>query len=98
DTIPPSAGLFTASGGDIDVPECQLEYDRATRRLTIGGGSRRDAKGTDALADVAAVVRDQGDISVRALKSELKDSEHGRAAIEGALRLGLKAGNLKQKD
>jgi hypothetical protein len=98
DDDPASRRFITAIGRDVEVDECQLNYDRSTRRLTIAGGSRRQAQATGALVDVCALVRERGESSGREIKAELKDSEHTRTIIEAALRLGVKDGNLEQKD
>jgi hypothetical protein len=44
--------LLPAYGRDVDVPQSQLGYDHATRRLSIVGGSRRDRKINEALLAV----------------------------------------------
>lgn len=36
--------FFKAFGRDVDLPESQLDYDPATRRLTLVGGSRSKAR------------------------------------------------------
>lgn len=45
-----SPRFFSAFGRDVSVPETQLEYDPARRRLTVSGLSRRDAAVEVALA------------------------------------------------
>jgi hypothetical protein len=54
ETDPAAARYFAAYGRDVDQPEQLLGYDPATRRLTIAGGSRKNAK---AEALVTAVVQ-----------------------------------------
>jgi hypothetical protein len=46
---PAAARYFAAYGRDVDQPEQLLAYDPTFRRLTIAGGSRKEAK-VDALA------------------------------------------------
>jgi AAA domain len=51
---PSAARYFAAYGRDVDQPEQLLGYDHTTRRLTITGGNRKDAR-VEAL--IAAVVQ-----------------------------------------
>jgi hypothetical protein len=44
---PDSARFFSAYGRDVDVPEGRLEYNEATRRLSLTGGSRKQQKAAD---------------------------------------------------
>jgi hypothetical protein len=95
DDNPASERFITAYGRDVDVPEMQLEYDAATRRLTVSGGSRQDVKTTAALTAVLAAVATAGTPqSGRAIKTALVDTEHSRAAIEQALSFGVRTGAL----
>jgi hypothetical protein len=65
----------------------------------IAGGSRRDAAARDALAAVLDVLAAAGEaLSGRAVKDALEDSEHPRAAVELALRLGVRTGALSKRD
>lgn len=41
---PTADRFFLAYGRDVSVPEGRLEYDPPTRRLTLAGGSRKQAK------------------------------------------------------
>lgn len=45
---------FTAYGRDVDHPETLLQFDAATRHLTVAGGSRKDSKVTDVLSTILA--------------------------------------------
>lgn len=95
DDDPASARYLACYGRDVDVPETQLAYDATTRRLTITGGSRRDAAHRDALAAVVDVLDSTGEeMSGRAIEAALEDSVHPRAAIRGALRLGIRTDAL----
>src|SRR5439155_26027575 len=99
DEDPASPRFITAYGRDVDVPECALSYDAATRRLTLAGGSRRDAGVEEALTDVISLLRIVGEpASGRRLKSGLADSDHSRRLIEAALKLGVKTGRLVVED
>ncbi|HEY0875205.1 MAG TPA: AAA family ATPase [Vicinamibacterales bacterium] len=95
DDDPGSPRFITAYGRDVDIPEAQLEYDPATRRLTVAGGSRKDAQLAEVLADILGVLTDAGaPQSGRAIKAALADSEHGRDTIDAALKYGARNGDL----
>lgn len=97
DEEPSSARFITAYGRDVDVSESQLEFDPITRRLTVAGGSRRDAKSADALVDILATLSESAaPMTGRAIKSALRDSEHARDVLDAALRYGSKTGALIQ--
>jgi hypothetical protein len=92
---PASARYLTAYGRDVNVEESQLEYDEATRRLTIAGGSRRDAKADKALVDVCAVLRKaEKALSGRAIEAELAETDHSRETIRRALRGTIRSGEI----
>ena len=92
---PAGARYLTAYGRDVDVEESKLEYDGATRRLAIAGGSRRDAKADKALDDVRAVLRKADKaLSGRAIEAELAETDHSRATIRRALRLATRNGEI----
>jgi len=99
DDDPASARFITAYGRDVDVPESPLLYDTSGRRLTIGHGSRKDEKARRVLVDVLAVLAEHdAELSGRHIKSELKDSEHGKDAIDAALRFGVRERLLVKRD
>jgi hypothetical protein len=90
-----SPRFITAYGRDVDVHECRLVYDRETRRLTLGDGSRRDERVGVALAAAVNVLIGQAEgLSGRAVAEALEDSEHSRDTVYAALRLGVKNGTL----
>jgi hypothetical protein len=89
DDDPASPRFVSAYGRDVDVAESRLEYEPSTRRLTLAGGSRRDARSVEILPTIIAALRDAGTpLSGRAIKEALKDTEYGRNAIDAALRFG----------
>lgn len=98
DDDPASPRYITAYGRDVDVPESRLVYDGFTRRLTIEDGSRRDEKTREALAAVLDALAAGGQLSGRAVKQALEDSEHPRDAIDAALRLGVRQGVISKQD
>jgi hypothetical protein len=95
DEDPASTRFLSAYGRDVDVPESQLTYDSLTRTLTLVGGSRADTKTTEALDAVRELLRTEAPLSGRAIKDAItSDSEHGRNAIEKALKTGRESGAL----
>lgn len=89
-----SARFIRAFGRDVEQPEQRLEFDRATRRVTVGGGSRRDAQTDAALDAVLDVLATSEPLSGRAIKGALADAEIARAVVETALRHGVASGRL----
>jgi hypothetical protein len=94
DDNPNSPRFISAYGRDVDVSESRLAYDARTRRLTLVGGSRQDAKVRLALDAVVTVLTAEPGLSGRALKSKLAGSVHAKHTIEDALRLGLDSHRL----
>jgi hypothetical protein len=98
DDDPASARFFTAYGRDVDVEEQELGYDEATRRLTIVGGSRRDAKIEDALPAVLAFIAAEGQPSRNAIVSGLKNSGHAQNVLKAAIKRGIANGQIMTTD
>jgi AAA domain len=94
DENPASARFLSAYGRDVDVPEAQLSYDGLTRALTLVGGTRADAKTTEALGAVLDVLRADAPLTGRAIKQALSESSYPRDTIDQALRTGIAAGTL----
>jgi len=87
---PGSARFISAYGRDVDIPEAQLRYDSSTRRLTLIGGSRRDAKVREALPVVLAAIDDaEVPPGVRELERACGSTDHPRDRIRAAIRLGI---------
>jgi hypothetical protein len=85
-----SPRYLTAYGRDVDQPEQRLAYDHQARRLTLSGGSRRDAAADAALDAVVDTIEAAGaPLTARQVEGRLLDTEHSRAAIRDALRLGV---------
>lgn len=92
---PASARYVTAFGRDVDIPETQLAFDPTTRRLTLAGGSRRDAAARSALFDVLAVLGGAEEpLSGRQVEEAMAESDHGQKAIRAALKLGVRLGSI----
>jgi hypothetical protein len=85
---------ITAYGRDVDVPETQLAYDGATRRLTLAGGSRREARTIRTLEAVIEVVGlSPAPLSGRAITEALTGA-HPRDLVYAAIQAGVRAGRL----
>jgi hypothetical protein len=88
---PASPRFFKAFGRDVDVPEMQLAYNHAGRRLTVVGGSRRQATARAALVAVLATLKGAGTpLSVRGIQHALAASDHPRDRIREAIKLGVR--------
>ena len=94
--LEPGPGFDAASPiGDAHLPA----LSPIGRRLSIAGGSRKDAKAEAALVDVVKALKASSEPqSGRRIKNELKESDHSRAAIEAALKLGAEGGELAMTD
>ena len=93
DDDPASPRFLSAYGRDVDVAESALTYDRVTRRLTIGGGSRRDAAARDALGAILELLADSPRLSGRAIEDRIVAStEHPRASVRAGLKAGVRDG------
>ena len=87
-----SPRFFSAVGRDVDLPECRLEYDPASRRLSIGGGSRRDEALHAALDEVLLLLTVEPGLSGRAIESR---SNLGQKVVRAALALGREQGSIR---
>jgi GTPase SAR1 family protein len=86
---------IAAEGRDVSVPESRLSWDPETRRLTLAGGSRRDAArdaALDAIVDVLAAAG--APMTGRAIERALTDDGIPREAVRAAIRYGVQAGRL----
>lgn len=95
EAAPEAARFLSAYGRDVDVPESELRFDPATRRLSFVGGSRETARAKDAVPAVLALLEDnpQG-LSRSAVEARLRDSDHVRKAIRGAVAILEKQGRI----
>lgn len=95
DDDPASARFIAAYGRDVDIAEQELGYDSVTRRLTIVGGSRRDAKVEDALSAVLAFIGAAVAPPGRnAILKGLKESGHAKNVLIAAIKLGIARGHV----
>ena len=87
---PSSPRFIAAYGRDVDIPESQLRYEPSTRRLTLAGGSRRDAAARAALPVVLAAIDDAPEPpGVRDIQRACVGAEIPRDRIREALKLGI---------
>ena len=93
---PASRRYVSAYGRDVDISESQLEHDPDSRHLAVMGGSRKESAGRLALVDVMAAIRDQ-ELSGRQVELAFVDSDHPRAAVREALRIGIRDGRLQAR-
>lgn len=92
---PSAARFFSAYGRDVDVPEGGLSFDPLSRRLSLTGGSRRDAGARAAIPAVLAVLAEADEsLSGRAIEQALRESDHGRDVVRAALRLAVREGTV----
>ena len=98
DDDPASARFITAYGRDVDIEEQQLGYDAVTRRLTVVGGSRRDAKIDEAVPAVLAFICAAAEPPGRnAILKGLKDSGHATNVLKAAIKSGIARGSIVTK-
>lgn len=92
-----SPRFFKAYGRDVAVDEAQLAWDADTRRLTLIGGSRKDAQVDKVLADVRDLLtRHRQPMSGRQIKAALADA-HTRDVVDEALKRARQSGVLKHE-
>jgi hypothetical protein len=76
---PDGARYLSAVGRDVNLPDATLAYDPATRRLTVGGAPRGQAKVEEFMQKATQVVMERGSISVTELKERVggkKETQH----------------------
>lgn len=88
---------LTATGRDVAVSEALLSYDPASRRLTVGGGTRRQEKLRPVVEDVVELLGEAPGLSQRATEERLKDS-HPRDEVRAALHQLLREGRARVED
>src|SRR5690606_12636698 len=90
---PGSRRYVSAYGRDVDVPESQLDYNPENRHLVVMGGSRKESAGRLALPDVLGVIGTR-EMSGNEIEKALAESDHSRAAVRDALKIGVRDGLL----
>ncbi|MBP3977849.1 AAA family ATPase [Microbacterium sp. BLY] len=80
-----SPRFFSAFGRDVSVPETQLEYDPARRRMSVTGMSRRDAAVEVALAAlIELLAANPNGLSQAAIEEALKGEGIPRSDVRQA--------------
>ncbi|WP_367402488.1 AAA family ATPase [Kocuria marina] len=86
---PASPRYFSGFGRDVDHAETALTYHDENRHLTLGSGSRKEAKAAGALEDVLELLdKTPEGLSGRGIKDALSATEWTRVEVESAIRLG----------
>jgi hypothetical protein len=93
---PASTRYIAAFGRDVDQPEARLEFDTDTRRLSMAGGSRRQAAARNALDAIADLLDGSEALSTNRIETALTGTEHPRTAIRAGLRLGVNEGTVTE--
>lgn len=73
ETDPGAPRFFSAYGRDVDVPESALQFDPLTRHLSISGGSRKEARATEAIEIVVEYLTLNPESSGRRIEEALAD-------------------------
>ena len=95
---PSSRRYITAFGRDVDVFEKSLAYDPYSRRLSIAGGSRKDAAAEEALSAVLALLGETKEpMSGNAIEKALTADGIPRGALRNALKNTVKLARSKGK-
>lgn len=95
---PDAMRFITAYGRDVNQPEQALAFDSVTRRLTVAGGSRTDAKVQAVLDDILdALAESATPMTGLGIKAALFP-EHGKNAVDAALVTGVRARQLVKQD
>ncbi len=98
DDDPASTRFFTAYGRDVDVEEQELGYDPETRRLTVVGGSRRQAKIEEALPAVLAFIgAAEKEPGRNDILNGLKKSGHAANVLKAAIKSEIAQGKITTK-
>jgi len=80
--------FFSAVGRDVAVDEFRIGYNAG--RLTTSGGSRKEARDEEHIAEVVRVVWAQPRISYKGIEAALRFNKNDKAeAIAGAIERGL---------
>ncbi len=86
---------FTAYGRDVEQPEGLVEYDSATRHLSLTGGSRRDTAADQLVPDVLAYLGENPGASQRAVEKRLhEEGGHPRQDVRKALKRAVALGQV----
>jgi hypothetical protein len=92
---PASRRYFSAFGRDVEVPESALDFDRASRHLTVAGtGSRKTARADAEVARVIELLTAQPGLSGRAIERELSTQGVAVKVTQEALKRAVEGGRV----
>ncbi len=83
--------FFAAYGRDVDHPEGLLDYDHMTRRLTLAGGTRRDARADADIPQILAYLGENPGATQRGVEVALGDLLGGPKAARATLKRAVAA-------
>lgn len=86
---------FSAYGRDVDIAEGLLAYDHATRRLTLAGGSRKDAKTRGVTGVIVEFLTLSPGSSGRQIEEAAMAAEHPQKVAREALKKLIAEGQVK---
>ena len=95
---PASPRYFTAYGRDVDVPEGRLEYDEATRRLTLTLGNRKQSRHLDRVEELVAEVVQHVTANPGQTKNKIEAAFTARAVdVREALQKAVEQGLIEER-
>jgi hypothetical protein len=94
---PDAARFFLAEGRDVMVPERQISYDPATRRLTVAGGNRVQHQATKNGPALLKIIEQTPGLSGREIIDAAMAQGIAKHATETALRKLARDGLVKVK-
>lgn len=86
---------FSAYGRDVDIAEGLLAYDHSTRRLTLAGGSRKDAKTRGVTGVIVEFLTLSPGSSGRQIEEAAMAAEHPQKVAREALKKLIAEGQVK---
>jgi hypothetical protein len=97
---PASPRFIKAFGRGIDMPETKLQFNPKMQRLSIGHGSRKDAKLEEVIdAVLEFVAKQQNSPSQKDIRDNVKaDAGFSDSAIRNAISKAKKRGDLQEDD
>lgn len=102
---PASSRFFSAFGRDVEQSESALSYDKPTRHVSLGSGSRKDVaangRAAEAVPYILAVLDECGELSGRQIEMKVKnhpgDEKPGQRAVRDGLKIAAEAGQVTVK-
>ena len=93
--------FFSALGRDVNVPECQLDWNEQTRALTICGGGRSEKRARNMIVDIIEILSDPANregLSQNRLVGKLKALGNSRDGARRAVAMAISDGVLVAVD